>query len=60
MLAKEGLQNYAKVLQAVEQFCRAMSSKWRQALDLKYPATSLFTGHAFNRAPVEIFWVHRD
>jgi lysophospholipid hydrolase len=50
LLAKEGLQNYSKVLMAVENFCKAMSSKWRQALDLTYPATSWFTGHAFNRA----------
>lgn len=54
LLAKEGLQNYSKVLAAVESFCKAMNSKWRQALDLTYPATSWFTGHAFNRA----LWKH--
>ena len=54
LLAKEGLQNYSKVLVEVESFCKAMSSKWRQVLDLTYPATSLFTGHAFNRA----LWKH--
>ena len=54
LLAKEGLGNYQKVLGSVENFCRAMSSKWRQALDLTYPATSWFTGHAFNRA----LWKH--
>lgn len=54
LLAKEGLGNYPKILSSVESFCRAMSSKWRQALDLTYPATSWFTGHAFNRA----LWKH--
>lgn len=50
LLAREGLSNYQRVLQSVGNFCDAMSSKWRQALDLTYPATSWFTGHAFNRA----------
>ena len=50
LLAREGLTNYPRVLQSVGSFCGAMSSKWRQALDLTYPATSWFTGHAFNRA----------
>lgn len=54
LLAREGLSNYQRVLQSVENFCNAMSSKWRQALDLTYPATSWFTGHAFNRA----LWKH--
>lgn len=54
LLAKEGLSNYQKIFGSVENFCRAMSSKWRQALDLTYPATSWFTGHAFNRA----LWKH--
>lgn len=50
LIAKEGISNYSRILQLVEQFCKAMSSKWRQALDLTYPATSWFTGHGFNRA----------
>ena len=54
LLAREGLNNYQRVLQSVGHFCGAMSSKWRQALDLTYPATSWFTGHAFNRA----LWKH--
>lgn len=54
LMAKEGLHNYPRILKAVQQFCGAMSSKWRQALDLTYPATSWFTGHAFNRA----LWKH--
>lgn len=54
LLAREGLSNYQKVLNSVGDFCGAMNSKWRQALDLTYPATSWFTGHAFNRA----LWKH--
>ena len=51
LLAREGgLNDYQRILQAIEGFCRAMCSKWRQALDLTYPATSWFTGHGFNRA----------
>lgn len=54
LLAKEGGENYSRVLLSVESFCKAVGSKWRQALDLTYPATSWFTGHAFNRA----IWKH--
>lgn len=40
----------ARALPVISGFSSAMSSKWRQALDLTYPATSWFSGHAFNRA----------
>lgn len=36
-------------------FSQRMSSKWRQLLDLTYPITSWFTGHAFNRNLWKIF-----
>lgn len=55
LVAREGLNNYPRTLQLVGKFCNAMSSKWRQALDLTYPATSWFTGHAFNRALWKLF-----
>ena len=55
LLAREGLMNYPRILQLVGQFCDAMNSKWRQILDLTYPATSWFTGHGFNRALWKLF-----
>lgn len=42
-------QGFSKV------FCQRMSSIWRQLLDLTYPMTSWFTGHAFNRTLWKIF-----
>lgn len=48
LVAREQAIN--RTLQVVSGFSQAMSSKWRQALDLTYPATSWFSGHAFNRA----------
>ncbi|PJF17749.1 Lysophospholipase NTE1 [Paramicrosporidium saccamoebae] len=42
-------QAFAKVL------CQRMTSVWRQLLDLTYPITSWFTGHAFNRTLWKIF-----
>lgn len=36
-------------------FARRLASKWRQALDITYPITSWFTGHAFNRSLWKIF-----
>ncbi len=48
LMAREQVIN--RTIPVVSGFSRAMSSKWRQALDLTYPATSWFSGHAFNRA----------
>lgn len=36
-------------------FAQRMASRWRQALDLTYPITSWFTGHAFNRSLWKMF-----
>lgn len=36
-------------------FAQRMTSKWRQAIDLTYPITSWFTGHAFNRSLWKMF-----
>jgi lysophospholipid hydrolase len=36
-------------------FSGQVASKWRQILDLTYPVTSMFTGHAFNRAVWKCF-----
>lgn len=54
---EEGLHggsSLARILDSIEDFSVRMCSKWRQALDLTYPATAWFTGHAFNRA----LWKH--
>ena len=53
LMAREQAIN--RTLSVVSGFSQAMSSKWRQALDLTYPATSWFSGHAFNRALWKFF-----
>lgn len=40
---------FTRSFPVISGFSAAMASKWRQALDLTYPATSWFSGHAFNR-----------
>jgi lysophospholipid hydrolase len=42
--------DYVSVWGRVKLFSSKMTSKWRQLFDITYPVTSLFTGHAFNRA----------
>jgi len=42
-------RDHMAVLSWAMRFCAAMSSYWRQALDLTYPVTAWFTGRAFNR-----------
>jgi lysophospholipid hydrolase len=42
--------DHLSVYGRAKMFSAVMTSKWRQILDLTYPVTSMFTGHAFNRA----------
>ena len=41
--------DHVSVYGRAKAFSGRMVSKWRQAMDLTYPVTSMFAGHEFNR-----------
>ncbi|KAJ3207664.1 phosphatidylcholine and lysophosphatidylcholine phospholipase [Entophlyctis luteolus] len=47
--------DHVSIYGRAKQLSSAMSSKWRQFIDLTYPLTSLFTGHELNRAVWKCF-----
>ncbi|CAG2166134.1 unnamed protein product [Oppiella nova] len=47
--------NITTFTQKARAWSHGMTSYWRQILDLTYPVTAMFTGHAFNRSIYEVF-----
>lgn len=47
--------NITTFTQKARAWSHSMTSYWRQILDLTYPVTAMFTGHAFNRSIHEVF-----
>lgn len=47
--------NITTFTQKARVWSHSMTSYWRQILDLTYPVTAMFTGHAFNRTISEVF-----
>ena len=47
--------NMTTFTQKARAWSHGMTSYWRQILDLTYPVTAMFTGHAFNRTIYEVF-----
>ncbi|CAG2107703.1 unnamed protein product, partial [Medioppia subpectinata] len=47
--------NITTFTQKARVWSHGMTSYWRQILDLTYPVTAMFTGHAFNRSIYEVF-----
>ncbi|XP_064616209.1 patatin-like phospholipase domain-containing protein 7 [Liolophura sinensis] len=45
----------AQFAQRAREWCFEMGSLWKKILDLTYPATSMFTGAAFNRSIENVF-----
>ncbi|KAJ3217038.1 phosphatidylcholine and lysophosphatidylcholine phospholipase [Dinochytrium kinnereticum] len=48
--------DHVSVMARAKNFSSKIVSVWRQLVDLTYPATSLFTGHEFNRAIWKCFY----
>nr|XP_027203250.1 neuropathy target esterase sws-like [Dermatophagoides pteronyssinus] len=47
--------NLTTFTQKAQSWSNGMTSYWHQILDLTYPSTAMFTGHAFNRSINEVF-----
>lgn len=47
--------NLTTFIQKAHGWSMGMTSYYRQILDLTYPSTAMFTGHAFNRSIYEVF-----
>ncbi|XP_074600468.1 patatin like phospholipase domain containing sws [Brevipalpus obovatus] len=47
--------NMESFTEKARQFCKKMTSYWRQIIDLTYPVTAMFTGAAFNQIISEFF-----
>jgi len=45
----------SKITSESASFAKVMANNWRHALDLTYPTTAWFSGHAFNRALWKVF-----
>lgn len=53
LYARAGQQS--KIIAESASFAKVMANSWRHALDLTYPTTAWFSGHAFNRALWKVF-----